>query len=338
MQSAAAEVVAAVTSSKVTTLLLAHNAIGKVTMARMVPDLCATCIEVLDLSNNALGDTGLRSLLDGLKQPCGLRHSLERLTLRDNNLSDRVITELMAFVREQGVITKLDISWNLVGKRGCVAIGECLRENATLRELNLAFNAIHDDHLDPIAKALSTNVALVRLDLSFNHLHAPSAYVLYQSLLSNPTLQELLVNGCKLGTLGVRYILRIVHNVSMVSVGLVGCSSTHSGGDAACYDDHKPEGHYVLDLLKLYGQYAAESLRQYAADGVGEWRSARLGGAPYTVGSGPIRIPPPKKTRGVAQPAAKRGILELTFLARTVLPRIFVSLLGSDCAYLSDRV
>ncbi|XP_029603875.1 protein NLRC3 [Salmo trutta] len=148
----------------------------------------------LDLSNNDLGDRGVKLLCVGLTSPlcniqtlvlgqCGLTEGccsdlasvlsspnsqLKQLELRDNDLQDSGVTLLSAGLEDPDCkLHTLGLSGCLVTEEGCAALSSALRSNPShLKELDLSYNHPGDSAggllsaalVDPTYKLMKLNV------------------------------------------------------------------------------------------------------------------------------------------------------------------------------------
>ncbi|XP_045578997.1 NACHT, LRR and PYD domains-containing protein 5 isoform X1 [Salmo salar] len=148
----------------------------------------------LDLSNNDLGDRGVKLLCVGLTSPlcniqtlvlgqCGLTEGccsdlasvlsspnsqLKQLELRDNDLQDSGVTLLSAGLEDPDCkLHTLGLSGCLVTEEGCAALSSALRSNPSiLKELDLSYNYPGDSAggllsaalVDPTYKLMKLNV------------------------------------------------------------------------------------------------------------------------------------------------------------------------------------
>ena len=72
-------------------------------------------------------------------------------------------------------LASVDLSDNLIGIQGGVAIGHVLQLNNTLRELNLRMNGLYNEGVQPIVKALERNTSLLCLNIGSNNVGESSA-------------------------------------------------------------------------------------------------------------------------------------------------------------------
>ncbi|KAM9466929.1 uncharacterized protein Hap1MRO34_015898 [Clarias gariepinus] len=150
-------------------------------------------LQTLDLSNNAISDSGLEELSDGLRgQKAGLRtlvlhnnqithrgmthlgsvlpflRTLEMLDLSDNDLEDRGLHTLKEALICNRSITRLVLASVKITCEGAVVLAEILAETRFLQTLDVRQNLILTGGLMAFALALKLNHTLVHLDLDQN--------------------------------------------------------------------------------------------------------------------------------------------------------------------------
>ncbi|XP_048018278.1 NACHT, LRR and PYD domains-containing protein 12-like [Megalobrama amblycephala] len=136
----------------------------------------------LNLSENKLGDSGVKHLCDVLKDS---HCKLDRLRLSDCDMTDE----------------------------GCSDVTSALNSNPShLRELNLSWNELGDSGVKNLSDLLmNPQFKLVKLDLSVCSITEKHCVILTSALKSNPShLRELDVNGNKLGNTGVKHLCDVL--------------------------------------------------------------------------------------------------------------------------------
>lgn len=114
-------------------------------------------LEVLDLNNVRVGDTGARRIA---------------IALVDNLL-----------------LRRLDLAFNSIGPEGAEAMAAALEKNYTLQELDLRDNELGDEGACALAKGLRQNSGLKRVQLARNGIGPSGALALMQAIRENEALQ-----------------------------------------------------------------------------------------------------------------------------------------------------
>ena len=168
-----------------------------------VPPSANPCgVQVLDLSDNPLGDDGVVAIAPLLKKTHISTLFLDSIGLTTEGFK-RLIMELPkgiqgTTIRSQKVITKipfalekLSLNTNAPGLEGIKALSDFLSLNSTITSLSLRNCQLGDTSVGFLAKSLgSTSLSrLSHLDLAFNQIGAPGA----ENLISLLTMNHLLV-------------------------------------------------------------------------------------------------------------------------------------------------
>ena len=131
-----------------------------------------------------------------------------------------------------GQITKLGMSRMGIGRNvGAAGIAEKLKQNNVLTELDLSNNLIgddgdvliadgeiQDDGRMALAKALHTNTTLTKLDLAYNYFGAEGAEALARALNIHPALTDLSLKCNKIGTAGVRALAHALGGAAVATL------------------------------------------------------------------------------------------------------------------------
>jgi hypothetical protein len=130
---------------------------------------------------------------------------LRDLGLSKADIDDGECCELVGRLKNNKNLTKLDVSYNLIGagevtslvdptfQTGAQAIAGMLRktDGLVLESLNLSWNAIRRASARCLGESLSVNMTLVELDLSFNGFGDEGGLAIGGALFTNRTLRKL---------------------------------------------------------------------------------------------------------------------------------------------------
>ena len=168
-----------------TTLDLRSNLVGRQTALELESLLVPPTMRVttLRLGDNRLADAGTKVLAAAFMSGQswnsleGHRHypnaTVKTLDLRRNAIGDAGALSIGNFLELNKTITDLDLSWNTIRRRGCVALIEALRVNGScvLRKLNLSHNLLPDTSARELAEVIAEHPTLcdVMDELDLNH-------------------------------------------------------------------------------------------------------------------------------------------------------------------------
>mmetsp|Transcript_69658 Transcript_69658/g.137865 ORF Transcript_69658/g.137865 Transcript_69658/m.137865 type:complete len:980 (+) Transcript_69658:67-3006(+) len=166
--------------------LVAHTIGLHSTGCRALHELSSTRLEVLDLSNNALGSEGVRIvatavpgfiflralLLDGcsadgraassLSEAVSQHPALARISLNRNSLGSDGATELCLGAAHSSALRSLHLAENeICTEQAALAIGELMRGCLSLEELGLSGNPLHPRGMAHIGAAIEYSKVLV---------------------------------------------------------------------------------------------------------------------------------------------------------------------------------
>ncbi|XP_072892029.1 ribonuclease inhibitor-like [Hemitrygon akajei] len=137
----------------------------------------------LDLSDNKLGDSGVKLVSAALRNP---ECKIQKLWLRKVGLTDSGAEDLASALSTNPSLTKLDLSDNKLGDSGVKLVSAALRNpECKIQKLWLWKVGLTDSGAEDLASALSTNPSLTVLDLSLNKLGDPGVK-LVSAALRNP--------------------------------------------------------------------------------------------------------------------------------------------------------
>ncbi|XP_067897770.1 protein NLRC3-like [Heterodontus francisci] len=172
----------------------------------------------LDLSNNRIGENGLRKLSEALKnencklQKLGLNSifafefgimgtyedapgaeilcdvlkskncTLKSLGLAKNSFTQKCCTDLISSLADNHVLMELDLSSNNLNNEGVTALCEILKgPDCKIQSLKVANTKLTGDCCAALASVFKTNQALIELDVSMNELGDNGGDILFSS-------------------------------------------------------------------------------------------------------------------------------------------------------------
>ena len=127
---------------------------------------------------------------------------LTELQLGANEIRDKGAKALASALRVNAVLTSLDVGVNKIGPTGATAIADALRVNEVLTTLNLWFNNVGNEGALALASALRVNGVLTSLDLGRNQIGDEGAKAIGKALAVNGVLTELRLDQNRIGDEG----------------------------------------------------------------------------------------------------------------------------------------
>uniref|UniRef100_A0A8C5N135 NACHT, LRR and PYD domains-containing protein 3 n=1 Tax=Leptobrachium leishanense TaxID=445787 RepID=A0A8C5N135_9ANUR len=183
----------------------------------------------LDLSENKLGDSGVKRLCEGLKDPCSM---LQELRLQECDLTSLCCEDLQSVISKNRCLTSLDLSTNDLEDQGVKYLCEGLRHiDCVLNELRLESCLLTSSCCEDFKSVLLTNKSLAKLDLSWNGIAEMGLKSLWDGLKhQNCVLQQLVLEDCDLTLTCVEDLCSvIIINCSLTKLNLAANHFKKSG-------------------------------------------------------------------------------------------------------------
>lgn len=121
-------------------------------------------LRYLNLSNNALGEKGVRAFEALLKS----QHSLEELYLMNDGISEEAARAVSELIPSTQKLKVLQFHNNMTGDEGAVAISEIVKRSHALEDFRCSSTRVGTDGGIALAEALKTCTHLKKLDLRDN--------------------------------------------------------------------------------------------------------------------------------------------------------------------------
>eukprot|EP00434_Breviolum_minutum_P037107 symbB.v1.2.032890.t1/scaffold4013.1/size46388/1 len=186
----------------------------------------------LNLYGNNIGDTGAQAeqqieetLLRNQKMvqvPTERQQEGQRFTLQDGNLATPRIQELAEGLKNNSILTKLNLYNNNIGDTGAQGLAEMLKHNSTLTDLYLGCNNIGPEGAQALAEGLKHNSTLTNLSLYFNKLGDTGAQGFAEMLKHNSALTNLKLEGNIADTGAQALAEGLKHNSTLTHLSLNG--------------------------------------------------------------------------------------------------------------------
>jgi NLR family CARD domain-containing protein 3 len=156
-------------------------------------------LEELYLSENHLGDEGVKHLSGGLQQ----NQTLQVLDIRSNEIGPEGALAISSVLPQARSLKNLCFAMNDIGDVGAAALAQWLKDDTcTLEELDLSENDIGENGASALATMLLTNARLHNLNLAFNRIGSTGASFLADALEYNDTLLRLSLRRNNIDNLG----------------------------------------------------------------------------------------------------------------------------------------
>ena len=165
--------------------------------------LCVVSTNVSDtfsvnLRNCSIGDQGCKFLVRGLSKNLNTQSKIVSqlvVNFKENAIRKEGTYHLAQLLKNTGVVHKLELTDNPIGKDGLKSLCDALSTNTTLEELKLK-NCSLTLNGENLCRLLSTNKSLTCLDLSYNRVTDCSHIA--AGLSNNQTMSTLNMNNCDL--------------------------------------------------------------------------------------------------------------------------------------------
>eukprot|EP00667_Euglena_gracilis_P004838 EG_transcript_4869 len=189
------------------------------------------------------------------------RKESQRKAEKEAKAAEKAVLKIVEVLRENPVLTHLDLAFNSIGATHLLHICEALAVNTSLTSLNLEMTHLcgtdleefHPAALRGLGKALEGPSALATLNLRWNFLQAQGAEVLGRSLNANRSLTALDVGRNFLRDEGLAKLLEGLNNhPALTALGAAANNVTSIGAtDLARWLQRSPQVR-VLDMQDNY--------------------------------------------------------------------------------------
>ncbi|CDO99022.1 unnamed protein product [Coffea canephora] len=143
-------------------------------------------LKSLNLSDNALGEKGVRAFGELLKS----QTSLEALYLMNDGISEEAARAVCELVPSTDILTVLHFHNNMTGDEGAIAISEVVKRSPLLEDFRCCSTRVGSDGGIALSEALGTCTYLRKLDLRDNMFGLEAGIALSKALSFHANLTE----------------------------------------------------------------------------------------------------------------------------------------------------
>ncbi|KAL6970394.1 RAN GTPase-activating protein 2 [Sarracenia purpurea var. burkii] len=155
-------------------------------------------LKSLNLSNNALGEKGVRAFGRLLKS----QSSLEELYLMNDGISEEAAIAVRELIPSTEKLRILQFHNNMTGDEGAVAISEIVKHSPLLEDFRCSSTRVDSEGGIALSEALGTCIHLKKIDLRDNMFGVEAAIVLSKALTNHANLTEVYLSYLNLADPG----------------------------------------------------------------------------------------------------------------------------------------
>ncbi|KAL1367866.1 hypothetical protein HN51_021977 [Arachis hypogaea] len=144
-------------------------------------------LRYLNLSNNAMGEKGVRAFRSLLKS----QNNLEELYLMNDGISEEAAKAVSELIPSTEKLKVLHFHNNMTGDEGAIAISEIVKRSAALEDFRCSSTRVGSDGGVVLAEALGTCKHLKKLDLRDNMFGVEAGVALSKAVLGFVDLTEI---------------------------------------------------------------------------------------------------------------------------------------------------
>ncbi|KAA8527572.1 hypothetical protein F0562_034713 [Nyssa sinensis] len=164
-------------------------------------------LKSLDLSNNALGEKGVRAFESLLKS----QSSLEELYLMNDGISEAAARAVHELIPSTEKLRVLHFHNNMTGDEGAVAISEVVKGSPLLEDFRCSTTRVGSEGGIALSEALGTCIHLKKLNLQDNMFGIEAGDVLSKALSTHENLTEVYLSYLNLedeGAIAITNVLK----------------------------------------------------------------------------------------------------------------------------------
>ncbi|XP_057509011.1 LOW QUALITY PROTEIN: RAN GTPase-activating protein 1-like [Actinidia eriantha] len=165
-------------------------------------------LRYLNLSNNALGEKGVRAFEALLKS----QNNLEELYLMNDGISEEAARAVCELIPSTKKLRILQFHNNMTGDEGAFAISELVKQSPELEDFRCSSTRVDSDGGVSLAEALRTCARLKKLDLRDNMFGVEAGIALSKALFGFTDLTEIYLSYLNLEDEGAKALVNALTN------------------------------------------------------------------------------------------------------------------------------
>ncbi|KAL6888465.1 hypothetical protein ACP4OV_009491 [Aristida adscensionis] len=174
-----------------------------------------SALRYLNISDNALGEKGVRAFSELLKS----QENLEELYVMNDGISEEAAQALSELIPSTEKLKVLHFHNNMTGDEGAISIAEMVKRSPNLESFRCSATRIGSDGGVALAEALGTCTRLRKLDLRDNLFGVDAGMALSKTLPKLPDLVELYLSDLNLENKGTIAIVNALkHSAPQLEV------------------------------------------------------------------------------------------------------------------------
>ncbi|KAG1673269.1 hypothetical protein FOA52_002549 [Chlamydomonas sp. UWO 241] len=172
---------------------------------RILGEALSKCgLKVINLSDNALGEKGVRAAADAFTGQA----ALESMSLQNVGCSIHACKAVEELLTKSQALKQLHLFNNMTDNAGAIYISKILARAPMMEDFKLASSRVGPQGGNALARALCAGTALTKLDLSDNPMTADVAAALAACVAYQPNLRHLNLNDTSLTDEGIEVVCR----------------------------------------------------------------------------------------------------------------------------------
>lgn len=169
-----------------------------IALKKVLDGLMTTKLDSLDLSDNALGEKGVRAAGDLLKAQPGLKS----LTFCNDGISKEAAAAIAEILPAPQNLQKLHFFNNMSGDEGAFAIANVLARSTSMQDFRMSSTRVMEKGGLALAQAIGAGSKLVKIDLKDNTLGEIGGKALAKVLRNHPNLKHVILSETAIGNKG----------------------------------------------------------------------------------------------------------------------------------------